>query len=206
MEEAKIIATGIGRRRVEPTIAAVRLKVEDRQSTAANVQESVSEKCTQLVEFLRYDEGVNKVETTGLYLVPRKEPKGNRISAPTGYIANKCITFEIVAERSEEIISGALRNGATAVSGVSFKASEPVRQQARLDAVKDGVKKATAEAYAAAQAAGIHINKVVVISIGDRNTGTEASSSGVPLQANKMPALSSEQIITAQVTVTFRAK
>jgi len=147
MEENKIIATGVGRRAVEPTISSVRLRVEDRLPTAAEVQSSVAQKCDTLLAYLRSHESVTKLHTSGVYLAPQFQYNA-RPPVVIGYTANNTISFELPVEHTGAIVSGVMTNGATAICGVSFKASEEVQQQARLDAVKLAVKKASAEAHA----------------------------------------------------------
>jgi len=217
MEENKIIATGVGRRAVEPTISSVRLRVEDRLPTAAEVQSSVAQKCDTLLAYLRSHESVTKLHTSGVYLAPQFQYNA-RPPVVIGYTANNTISFELPVEHTGAIVSGVMTNGATAICGVSFKASEEVQQQARLDAVKLAVKKASAEAHAAAQAAELDIEKTSIVRIDDSfNQGTISrgefmASSFAPTarnckaQAPQIPVMPSEQIITARVTVTFRTK
>lgn len=215
MEDGKIIATGVGRRAVEPTIVSIRLKVEDRLPTAAQVQASVAEKCSTLLSYLRADEAVTKLETSGVYLAPQFD-YGCSPPVVTGYTANNNVSFELPVARTGAILSGAITNGATAITRVSFKATEEVAQQARLDAVKDAVRKASAEASAAAQAAELAIEKTSTVRVDDSfSQGTvvrsEPMTFGAPARNNKMapahiPVMPAEQVICARVTVTFQTK
>lgn len=85
-------------------------------------------------------------------------------------------------QRTGVILSGAIANGATAINGVSFKATEDVSQQAPLDAVKDDVKKAAVEARAAAEAAGLRIEKTTTVGDDDSfNQGTVVHHESISL-------------------------
>lgn len=143
----------------------------------------MTEKCSALLTYLRSADSISKLETIGVYLRP-KFAYNRTPPAVTGYTANNTISFELPVGHTGAILSGAIENGAMAICSVSFKAAEAVRQQARLGAVKDTVKKATDEARAAAQAADIHIGKTAFVKIDDSfNEGTVSRSQPKSLRA-----------------------
>lgn len=204
-----ILVQGVGRRSVETSIAVVRLGVEAQGPTSAAVQKTIAEKSTTLVDFLE-QKNVMKLRTTGVSLFAQF----NRKNPPTvtGYRGSNTVTFEVEVTKSGAVLDGAVENGASQISGISFKPTAEVSKAGRDDALKDAVAAARSEAMTVAMASGISVGRALRVEVTDnffpketasKSFAPAAGGAGSGAAPPTSQIIGGEQIITARVSITY---
>ncbi len=205
-----ISANGVGERALTTTIAVVRLGVEAEDKTAVGAQTKIAAASNKLVAFLK-SRNVQKLQTTGVSL----NPQFNFRVTPrqlTGYRASNTVSFEVAVDKAGAIIDGAVKNGATNINSVSFKATPAATAAARKQALTDAVKNAEMEARAAATAARRLLGKATTISIGGsfspgpisaQRSFAAASGGGGGGGAPPTQIIARDQIVRASVSITY---
>ena len=117
-----ITVTGQGQEAVATSISQVRLGVEVRGITAAQVQADMASRSIQVVDFLK-GKKVDKLTTTGINLQPQYDySDGNR--RLIGYLATNSVSFEVPTNQAGSIMDDAVKAGATRIDGISFRATD----------------------------------------------------------------------------------
>lgn len=164
-EAGTISVTGAGRRSFPTSIAVVRLGVEFSAPTAAAVQAQVASRSQALTTYLTL-QSVDKLMTTGVSLFAQRNFRVTP-AVITGYRGTNTVSFEVPISRAGAILDGAVRNGASQISGISFKATPLVTQRARNQALQDATRAAYREARVVAGALGVLLGKPKTVSITD---------------------------------------
>ncbi len=205
-----ITSEGVGERSLTSTIAVVRLGVEAQAKTAIGAQTKIAAASNKLVAFLK-SRNVQKLQTTGVSL----DPQYNYSATPRqliGYSASNSVSFEVAVGKAGAIMDGAVRNGATAINDVSFKATPAATATARRQALADAVKNAEKEARGVATAARRSLGRASVININDSFSpgpvaarrafsGAKSIAAGAPAPPTQIVAR--DQVIRARVTITY---
>lgn len=211
--ESKIVVTGYGKKSVTTSVAVISLSIEDTKPIAAQVQASVAAKSNALLAYLNVSvlSGViTELQTTGISL----RPEYNYSSSPrsvTGYSGSNTVQFTTNISSAGAILDGSVRNGATRIESVQFKATKKVQEDARSDAVETAVENALNEAKSATRPLYLVLGTAINIQVENEDAST---SFPTPYTASLMPETVSDsatqvlpqiQIITAKVIVTFSA-
>lgn len=196
-----VVVTGTGSVGVMTTIAVIRLGVEAEGATAGVVQAKLATDANRLVKFLQSQPGVTKLQTTGISL---NEQRNFRTTPPTslGFRGSNTVSFETAVTDAGKLLDAAVKNGATTISGVAFKATDTVLEKAREEAIRLGVANAKREAGIAAMAAGRRLGAAKTITINDGFTAAPRFAR-FAADASSSPVLPQEQQVTARVTIEF---
>lgn len=208
VENDVISVSGVGRRSVPTSIAVVNLGITVLGPTAAGVQAKVAAQSTKLVNFLKLEK-VDKLATTGVRLNPRFNFSNGQQNI-IGYTGTNSVSFEVPVTGAGAVLDGAVTNGATRISSVSFKPTGPVSQTGRSGALKDAVDAAFLEAKTVAMAAGLTLGRAVRINVQDSFTppatpaqGLARSVSAEAAPAPTTPIISGDATINARVSITY---
>lgn len=206
VESDVISVSGVGRRDVPTSIAVVNLGISVQGETATGVQTAVAAQSTTLVDFLEAS-NVTKLTTTGVRLNPRFN-FNNGTQNLIGYTGSNSVSFEVPVASAGEILDGAVANGATRISSVSFKPTGAASQTGRSAALKDAVAAALLEAQTIAMAAGLSLGRAVRINVQDSFTpqsqpATALARAAPVAEAASTPIRSGDATITARVAITY---
>lgn len=195
-----ISVTGTAERSFQTTIAVVRLGVEATGQTASQVQADVSARSQTLAQFLSVG-GVERLQTTGVSLTILRETRGKQ-TVVCGYAGTNTVSFEVDVALAGAFLDGAVENGASQISGVSFKAEKGVMDAARKDALAAATVAAKEEAGIVAGALGVGLGEPVSVDI------VGAARQG-PMRMAPPPApggsavVGGKSAVTASVAVVF---
>lgn len=202
-----ISVTGQGQEAIATSISQVRLGVEVKGATAAQVQSDIANRSTQVVEFLK-SKNVEKLTTTGINLQPQYDYSGNERRL-IGYIATNTVSFEIPTGQAGSIMDEAVKAGATRIDGISFRATDNVLAAAEKIALKEAATDAREQADAVLSALGLSAQEIVQIQV-------NGSQPNIPMPLTRTTSLSDanneqaispveggEQTVNASVTLTI---
>ncbi len=207
-----IVATGVGRRTYKTSIAVIRLGVRKTGTSASDVHRKALSASSSLVKYLKAKK-VSKLQTTSLSLFATYDYR-SRVRRVAGYTGSTMLSFEVPIEKAGPLLDGSIRNGATSVSSVSFKAENAISADARRFAIHDAVVRAREEANVAVLSLGRVMGSPVHIKITDtfyaqpiaapqiQRVFSAAPGRPAPPPPST-PIVSSEQTVRAFVTVTF---
>jgi uncharacterized protein YggE len=200
----QVTVIGTGEHRVAPDMATVQIGVE---TNAATTQEALAQNNTQAAAIIDQIKALGieerDIQTSGFNIYPTYSDDGRQV---TGYTVSNTVSVTI---RNLAVAGGLLDSvvqaGANRVYGVNFGLSDP--EAARGEARTAAMANARARAEQLAQAGGVAIGQVLVIS---ENIG---STPIVPLPAmmsdriegagGAVPVQAGEKVITATVQVTY---
>ncbi len=202
-----ITVSGQGEESIATTLAAINLGVEVRGQTAEQVQTEIAERSSQVVTYLKSKQ-VNKLTTTGISLQPEYDYRDDQRRL-IGYIATNTVSFEVANEMAGSIMDEAVKNGATRIDGVSFRATDRAIATAEGVALKEAALEAQAQAKTVLEALGLTSQEVVQIQVnGSRPPQPiplyRAQALSVAEDAAATPVEGGEQTINASVTLTIR--
>lgn len=203
----QVTVIGTGETRIAPDMATVQLGVETTAPTTAEALAQNNAQAQAIIDQLKALGIAEKdIQTSGFNIFATYGEDGRTI---TGYTVSNLVMVTIRdLGQAGALLDQVVQAGANRVYGVSFGLSDPktAQAQARDAAVAD----ARARAEGLAQAGGAAVGTVLVITenIGAasplpmpaaRADMAEAVGSAVPVQAG-------EQLITAQVQVTYELR
>ena len=211
--ETKITVTGTGETQVSADTAVISLGVSARNKDVLKAQQEVNETIAAIRKALTEkgvpEENIN-TDYISIYAVYDYEGDAEQLKA---YSAST--TLAVKVEKVEDtgmLIDAAFGAGANTLNGISFSASDTA--EAESASLKEAVAKARAKAEVLAEASGLKITGIEVISEGGvfsygNDTGNFSAkrmemaeadeASGTVVQAAKL-------IVTASVTITFKAE
>lgn len=205
-----ISATGVGKRKIRPSIAKIRLAVRGEGPTAQLAKKATMLRGARVVNYIRSIRATH-LSTTGVQLYPTY----NYSSTPrkiAGYIASSTLSFDVAAPRAASTLDGSVGAGATAISSVSFRAPKRAAAVARRRAIRDAVLRARSEARTAVFALGRVIGAPVHVKITDSFIAQPIDAPGLArgfgaarsrFARNSMPFIAGDQTVRAYVSVTF---
>jgi hypothetical protein len=203
-----ITVTGQGEEAVSTSISQVRLGVEVRGGTAAQVQADIAKRSNQVVDFLK-SKNVAKLTTTGINLQPEYDYNdGDR--RLIGYLATNTVSFEVPTAQAGSIMDEAVKAGATRIDGISFRATDAALAEAEKTALAEAAQDARTQAQTVLSALGLSPQEIVQIQVNGAAppmpifktmdaVRTMALESAAP-----SPVEGGEQTVNASVTLTIR--
>lgn len=204
-----ISVTGVGRRNIRTTIAEITLGIIQVGPTAPMVQRALARKSSRLLSYLRQQK-VSRLQTRGVIL----SVKFNFSTSPpqvVSYQGSNTVRFEMTVSKSGIILDGSVRNGATRINSVSFKASRTSTNRARNAALRDAVKMARMEAITMASATRKRLSRALTVRVIDsffaepiKSRQSFQRSRG--LKSNSIIAvIGGYQTVTARVMITYES-
>ena len=202
----QITVVGTGEVRVTPDQATIQLGVQTDAATPGEALAENSQKMAALIDQLK-KLGIAEadIQTSNFSVSPRYNDDGQTVN---GYQVHNSVSVIIRdVSKSGEILDQVVGAGANSVYGISFGVTDPkaVQATARDSAIAD----ARTRAVAMARTAGGSVGAVLSISetigmpqpmFAREGMGMAADAAGAaPIQAG-------EQLITAQVQVTFELR
>ncbi len=203
-----ITVNGEGIASAVPDMAVVSIGVRtDAPTAAAALRQNSSEMAATIANLKELNVADRDLQTSGLSVNPRYQyNSNNNRSDPkiVGFTASNTLTVKLRdLDQAGSVIDQAVQSGANSLGGIqfTFADADPMKKDARKDAVADAREKA--ELYA--NAAGVSLGQVMTIQDGYASTPSprpmmarmEADqSSSVPLQAG-------ESSITATITMVY---
>jgi uncharacterized protein len=169
--QISVSATGATKR--EPDQAVLNIAVESAAPTARAAAQANATKMDALIAAVKaVGIPAPSIHTTSYQLDPDYSyPKPGEVAPPriTQYRATNIvqITVDTVA-RAGRVIDAAVASGANRLNGISFQIHD--QEGARVEALRDAVKKARAEADAIAQSLGQHLGTVLFVSTSYQST------------------------------------
>ena len=153
-EPPLVTVQGRGEVRVPNTVASVQLGFEAAGPEEATIREDVTKRSQAVVNALKAEEKVQRLETTAVTIRPQfahaqPEP-GKRPQPPkiTGYIAQVTVSYESPVEEAGRLISAMMQTGANSVSNMFTRPTDEARRAAENEALtlaaKDGESQARA--------------------------------------------------------------
>ncbi|MEM8502007.1 MAG: SIMPL domain-containing protein [Cyanobacteria bacterium P01_D01_bin.1] len=203
--ERVLSVTGVGKRSIPTTFTKVELGVNVEASTAQAAQQQVATQSTAVIEWLRSQDNIENLETSGISLNPRYDYSNNRQTL-TGYQANNTVSFRVPTAAAGPVIDEAVNRGATQIDGISFVAEDEAIATARQQALTGAVEDAQQQANTVLAALGLSPAEIINISIGSVNApppSPVAPESRVARSASTV-VLGQEQTISGRVTLYIR--
>ena len=200
--EKLVTVTGEGTVDAVPDNAVIRIGVSSQGKTARAASDANAREMNAVLAAIK-DGGVAErdVQTSSLSLQPQYDPKQTGAAHLIGFRVNNQITVKVRdIGKLAALLDRAIAAGANEMSGIEFKVSNEAKllDQARTAAIADAHRKA--ELYA--QAAGMQIGRVIVIS---EEGATPPAPVYRALRAGMAaPAIApGEQAVHAVVTVSY---
>ena len=200
--EKLVTVTGEGTVDAVPDNAVIRIGVSSQGKTARAASDANAREMNAVLAAIK-DGGVAErdVQTSSLSLQPQYDPKQTGAAHLIGFRVNNQITVKVRdIGKLAALLDRAIAAGANEMSGIEFKLSNEAKllDQARIAAIADAHRKA--ELYA--QAAGMQIGRVIVIS---EEGATPPAPVYRALRAGMAaPAIApGEQTVHAVVTVSY---
>ncbi len=205
-----LTVTGQGQEEIMTTKAQVNLGIEVLAKTAEAAQSEAAERSDAVVKFLK-ERKVEKLQTTGVSLSPRYDYNDGKQTL-VGYTATNSVSFRVANSSAGPIMDGAVKAGATQISGISFVAEDAAIATAQKQALREATSDARAQADAVLDALNLKAKDVVSIQINGANTPQpvpypmmERSFASADLKAApSTPIVGGEQQVGASVTLQIR--
>ena len=204
--ERTLSVTGQAIEMIPTTLAEVNLGVSVEADTAAAAQQQAANQSSAVVAFLR-SQNVENLQTTGISLYPRYDYLENR-QVLRGYEATNTVSFKTTNEAAGEIIDGAVKAGATTISGISFTADEAAISEARQRALAAAVADAQEQGDTVLSALGLSRKSILNVIIG---SASAPAPYPVPQKVRSAdfseastPVVGQDQSINAEVTLQIQ--
>jgi len=155
-----------GEVKVSPDRATIQIAVQTKGETAAAAASENAKKQKAVIDALRaLGLGDKDISTSGYNVYPEQRYEPNKDPVISGYNVTNTLTVDLKSvSLVGRVIDAALGNGANMINSLQFYASNV--ESARRDAIAAAVRKARADAEAAAKAAGGNIGDLLELSIG----------------------------------------
>ena len=213
MAETKITVSGTSEVRVSADTAVISLGVSARDKDVLKAQQKVNETIAAIRAALTgqglKEENIN-TEFINIYAVYDYQNDREQLAA---YNASSTLAVKVTEMESVgSLIDAAFAAGANTLNGISFSASDT--EDAKAEALKSAAEDAKKKAEILAQASGLQITGIELISEGgvysyensignvyarEMETAAAAKDSGTVVQAAKL-------IVNATVNITFSAE
>ena len=201
-----LIVTGNGSESISTTIARVRLGVEIRGETAAQVQQEIATKTSAIIELLR-SQDVEQLQTTGVRLNPnydRSDRTGNQ-TVITGYTGINIVSFETSIKEVGNLLDEAVAVGASRVDNISFTATPAAISEAKQEALRKASINAQEQAEVVLETLDLEANEIVNIKVDRANVDRPRSFAADQFSASESrvstPIIGGEQEVNAAVTL-----
>ena len=201
-----LIVTGNGTESISTTIARVRLGVEIKGETAAQVQREIATKTSAIVELLR-SQNVEQLQTTGVRLNPnydRSDRAGNQ-TVITGYTGTNIVSFETSVEEVGNLLDEAVAVGASRVDNISFTATPAAISEAKEEALRKASINAQEQAEVVLETLDLEANEIIKIEVDRANVDRPQPFAAGRLAASESrvstPIIGGEQEVNAAITL-----
>lgn len=202
-----LTVTGRGVESIPTTLTQVRLGVEVQGKTAAEVQQEVARRSSEVIELLK-SRNVEKLETTGISLNPVYS-YDNNVQRLTGYAGSNIVSFRLDTPNAGSLLDEAVKAGATRIDGISFVATDSAIAVAQKQALREAIEEANQQADAVLGVLNFTRGEVIGIQI---NGATPPqlpiiNYAGMAERADKAastPVIGGEQQVEASVTLQIR--
>ena len=210
--ETKITVSGTGETRINADTAVISLGVNARDTDVLRAQQKANSAIAAIRKAL-IEKGVKEDDITtdfiNIYALYDYEYDQEKLSA---YNATSTLSIKVTdMESVGQLIDAAFAAGANTLNGITFSASDT--EEAKNESMKKAVEDARKKAAILAEASGLSVTGIEVISEGGvysyENTNgnlyargmfaDEASDAGTVVQAAKL-------IVSATISITFTAE
>ena len=214
-DSTKITVSGTGETQVSADTAVVTLGVSARDKDVLKAQQKVNEVIAAIREKLTGsgipEENIN-TDYMNIYAIYDYEGEVEQVQAysASSTLAMKVTDMELVGK----VIDEAFAAGANTLNGISFSADDT--EEAEKESLKKAVEAAKAKAETLAEAAGLKITGIEIVtdggvySYGNSVSNFSARAKGVEYEEATMDAgtvvQAAKLIVTANVQITFTAE
>ena len=208
--ETKISVNGSGETRVSADTAVISLGVNARDRDVLKAQQQVNDAIAAIRKALT-DQGVKEeninTEFINIYAMYDYQNDQEKLAA---YNASSTLAIKVTdMESVGSLIDLCFAAGANTLNGVSFSASDT--EEAEALAMKDAVADAKKKAEILAEASGLKITGIEIISEGsvytyDNNVGNVFAAKGLSEESAGTIVQSAKLLVSASVSITFTAE
>ena len=198
--------TGRGDESTPATLARVQLGVTAQGEDAQAVQQTLAERSSAVIEFLR-SQNVDELQTTGIRLNPQYDYEGDRPRI-VGYSGANTVSFQMPTEAVGSLLDDAIAAGANQINSVSFVAADDAIESARDAAIQAAI--ADAQAQADVVLGNLNLSAQEIIGIQVNNAAPPTPLPFAPQARLESTATAStpveggEQTVNASVTLQIR--
>lgn len=198
--------TGQGDESTPATLARVQLGVTAQGEDAQAVQQTLAERSSAVIEFLR-SQNVDELQTTGIRLNPQYDYEGDRPRI-VGYSGANTVSFQMPTEAVGSLLDDAIAAGANQINSVSFVAADDAIESARDAAIQAAI--ADAQAQADVVLGNLNLSAQEIIGIQVNNAAPPTPLPFAPQARLESTATAStpveggEQTVNASVTLQIR--
>ncbi len=187
----------------EPDRVSVSLSVETAGKTARGAAEENARSMARVIKSLKKaDLPGAQIQTSGFHLSPRYDHEGRRRPEPVGYTASNTVRVSIDdVSRAGQVLDTATAAGANRVMGLVFGLRDP--DSAYNEALARAMEAAGRQARVLAEAAGVRLGPVVVISTSAGFRPREMARAQVLEHSVRTPIEPGDVRTTATVTASF---
>ena len=198
--------TGQGDESTPATLARVQLGVTAQGEDAQAVQQTLAERSSAVIEFLR-SQNVDELQTTGIRLNPQYDYEGDRPRI-VGYSGANTVSFQMPTAAVGSLLDDAIAAGANQINSVSFVAADDAIESARDAAIQAAI--ADAQAQADVVLGNLNLSAQEIIGIQVNNAAPPTPLPFAPQARLESTATAStpveggEQTVNASVTLQIR--
>jgi len=195
-----------GRTTRVPDLAIVQAGITSQAPTAGAAYGLANAKMARIIAALRAAGVADRdIQTSSISLQPQYRNEDNKPPLIIAYQANNSVMVKFRdVSKTGTILDILVREGANAISGPNLVMSEP--ESAMDEARADAVAKARARAELYAKAAGLRVDRILLISeVRSDRTVLRANSAGFFADQN-LEVMAGEREVTVNVTVRFLLK
>ena len=213
LAETKITVSGTGETQISADTAIVSLGVNARDKDVLAAQQKANAIIASIREAmtsLGIPEDCVNTDYMNIYAIYDYQDDQEEVMA---YNAGSTLAIKVTSmDAVGEVIDSAFAAGANTLNGISFSASDT--DAAKAESLKKAVAAATAKAEILAEASGLKINRIDLITEGGTfsydNTVSNFSARGLAeekeMDAGSTVVRAAKLIVSASVTVTFEAE
>jgi len=202
----QITVIGQGHVDTVPDMATITLGVVSEGKTAAIALSENSQSLAKILVLLK-QAGIEErdIQTRNLSLSPRWNNRSSKSGPPEiiGFIARNTVSVRVRdLDKLGEVLDASVKTGANSFQGLGFGLQQPAsaQNQARQNAVKDAV----AKARLYADAAGVKLGKVIIITESARQGGGPVAYARMAeMDSAPVPVARGEISTTSSVTMVF---
>jgi len=194
--------------KVNPDRANIQISVQTRGETAAAAAAENARKQKAVIDGLRaLGIDAKDISTAGYNVYPEQRYEPNKEPVVVGYNVTNTLSVELkTISMVGQAIDVALAKGANMINSLQFYASNT--EAARQEAIAMAVRKARADADAAAKAAGGSITGMLEISVGSTYTPIPRPmdlrvKGAIAAQAVETPISAGDQIVSVDVSTRW---
>jgi len=200
-----LTVSGTGIAKAAPDEASFSSGVVSSAPTAGQALSANSKAMNAVIATLKRQGVPDKsIQTSNLSLNPRYQTCKPNVDCPqkiVGYEVSNTVSVTVVLEKAGPVLDALVASGSNQIGGISFSVHDPkpLLNEARADAVKDAMEKATLYA----KSAGVSLGPIQSIQdFGDSDPYRKDKIGAMRMMAN-VPVQGGEESITATVSITW---